>query len=108
MEYSAAYPSSVPHITLVPDEIHMDSQFYVSSLIIQVYFLFITVALFAFSIYFRAGNYRLMIDQSNREPVKKEAENIICQVIDREGFLDKMSDSSSEESEKKSTKSNYD
>lgn len=66
MEYSAAYPSSVPHITLVSDQISMDSQFYVSSLIIEIYFLFIVAACFALAIYFRAGNYRLMIDQSTK------------------------------------------
>ena len=71
MEYQTPYPSSVPHPILVPSSIPLNPQFYVSSLIIQIYFLSFVLILFGFSIYFRAGNYRLMIDQTRTEPIKK-------------------------------------
>jgi|LakMenEpi03Aug12_release.lakeMendotaPanAssembly.Ray.scaffolds.fasta_scaffold463705_1 hypothetical protein len=74
-------------------------------MIIEIYFLSISAILFAFTIYFRIGNHKLLLDHSNNQNIKKDKENIICEVVARTNFLDKEDEESGSLSEKEK---NYD
>ena len=56
MNYSAPYPSSVPHIILVPSWIAVSPLFYWVSFSIQLLFCLLAVILFGFAIFFRCKN----------------------------------------------------
>lgn len=71
MEYSEPYPSAVPHAILVPDVISMSATYFYTSLVVEIYFLAATIAFFALAIYFRCGNYRMLIDQTGQPKQKK-------------------------------------
>ena len=105
MEYSSAYPSSVPHTTLVPSTFSLDKTFYVCSTIALCIVSLIACAFLIMSIYFRLGSHALLIDYSSKKN-KKEAENIICQVLENTNYLDKMDNSDSASSSSNSFKEN--
>lgn len=71
-------------------------------MVIECFFLGICAILLAFSFFFKCGNHKLLVDQSNNKTEKKGKENIICEVVARTNFLDKeISDSDSEASSQK-------
>ena len=98
MEYVDPYPSSVPDITLVPADFQLDRTFFVCSVALECLCLLIVLFLVVLSFHFSCGNHRLLIDQQSKKTNKRDAENIICQVLEKTDYLQKLEASSSNSS----------